>query len=40
MHFITDFFRTYQERQNLFDPPFTPEQVALLKTGIEPRRPL
>ena len=40
MHFITDFFRSYQQRQNLFDPPFTPEQVTLLKTGIEPRRPL
>jgi len=40
MHFITDFFRTYQERQNLFDLPFTSEQVALLKAGIEPRGPL
>jgi hypothetical protein len=40
MHFITDFFRTYQERQSLLDPPFTSEQVALLKSGIEPRRSL
>ena len=36
MHFITDFFRTYQERQQLFDTPFTPEQVAILKSGKKP----
>jgi hypothetical protein len=26
MHFITDFFRAYQEGQLLFDPPFTEDQ--------------
>ncbi|MBI2999770.1 MAG: hypothetical protein HYY46_15170 [Deltaproteobacteria bacterium] len=36
MHFITDFFRAYQERQVLFDAPFTPEQVAILKLGRQP----
>jgi hypothetical protein len=37
MHFITDFFRTYQERrQLLFDTPFTPEQVMILKSGTKP----
>ncbi len=36
MHFITDFFRAYQERQLLFDPPFTPEQVKILKSGSRP----
>jgi hypothetical protein len=36
MHFITDFFRAYQERPQLFDAPFTPEQVALLKSGRKP----
>jgi hypothetical protein len=36
MHFITDFFRAYQERQLLFDAPFTPEQVAIFKSGSKP----
>jgi hypothetical protein len=36
MHFITDFFRAYQERQLLFDTPFTPEQVTILKSGTKP----
>ncbi|HSE84620.1 MAG TPA: hypothetical protein VLJ79_00200 [Candidatus Binatia bacterium] len=36
MHFITDFFRAYQERQMLFDAPFTPEQVTILKSGSKP----
>ena len=36
MHFITDFFRVYQERQQLFEAPFTTEQVALLKRGAKP----
>jgi hypothetical protein len=40
MHFIADFFRVYQERQHLFDPPFTPEQVILLKSGVRPDGPL
>jgi hypothetical protein len=36
MHFIADFFRVYQERQQLFEAPFTTEQVALLKLGSTP----
>jgi hypothetical protein len=36
MHFIADFFRTHQERSNLFDPPFSAEQVGLLKSGVRP----
>jgi hypothetical protein len=36
MHFITDFFRAYQDRQLLFDTPFTLEQVAILKSGTKP----
>jgi hypothetical protein len=36
MHFIADFFRVYQERQQLFEAPFTTEQVELLKSGVQP----
>ena len=36
MHFIADFFRVYQERQQLFEAPFTTEQVVLLKSGALP----
>jgi len=36
MHFIADFFRVYQERQYLFEAPFTTPQVELLKTGRQP----
>ena len=36
MHFIADFFRVYQERQYLFDAPFTAAQVELLKMGRRP----
>jgi hypothetical protein len=36
MHFIADFFRVYQERRQLFEAPFTSEQVALLKSGARP----
>jgi hypothetical protein len=36
MHFIADFFRVYQERQELFKAPFTTKQVALLKSGAKP----
>lgn len=39
MHFITDFFRCYQERSALFDPPFTDEQVAELRVGRKPAGP-
>jgi hypothetical protein len=36
MHFIADFFRLYQERRYLFDPPFTSEQVVTLEGGALP----
>ena len=36
LHFILDLFRCYQEKQNLFEPPFTPEQVEALKGGALP----
>ena len=36
MHFIADFFRVYQERRELFEAPFTTEQVELLKAGVQP----
>jgi hypothetical protein len=36
LHFIIDLFRCYQEERNLFEPPFTPEQVEALKNGKLP----
>jgi hypothetical protein len=36
MHFIADFFRVYQARQELFEAPFTTAQVELLKSGAKP----
>jgi hypothetical protein len=36
LHFIIDLFRCYQENQNLFGPPFVPEQVAALRDGRLP----
>jgi hypothetical protein len=36
MHFITDLFRCYQLDQDLFEPPFTPDQTAALKEGRLP----
>lgn len=36
LNFILDLFRCYQEQQNLFEPPFTPEQVAAFKSGKVP----
>jgi hypothetical protein len=36
MQFITDFLRAYQELPQLFDAPFTPEQVISLKSGRKP----
>jgi hypothetical protein len=36
MHFIADLFRCYHTSRDLFDPPFTPEQVAALKAGRVP----
>ena len=40
MHFIADFFRVYQERRQLFEPPFTPAQAALIKSGRRPDGPV
>ena len=40
MHFIADFFRVYQTRQQLFDVPFADRQVALIKSGERPDGPL
>jgi hypothetical protein len=34
MHFIADLFRVYHLDEGLFDPPFTADQVALLRAGI------
>jgi hypothetical protein len=36
MHFIADFFRVYQERESLFDAPFTAGQLEVLKMGQRP----
>lgn len=36
MHFIADFFRGYQHDVSLFQPPYTPEQVAAIKAGRMP----
>lgn len=36
LHFIADLFRCYHESADLFDPPFTPEQVAALRAGRLP----
>jgi hypothetical protein len=36
LHFIADLFRCYQESRALFDPPFTPQQEAALKSGHIP----
>lgn len=36
LHFIADLFRCYQESPDLFEPPFTPDQVAMLKAGRLP----
>jgi hypothetical protein len=36
LHFIADFFRCYQENQELLAPPFTPEQVVAFRAGQVP----
>jgi hypothetical protein len=36
IHFIADMFRCYADTADLFEPPFTPEQVARLKAGYLP----
>jgi hypothetical protein len=40
LHFIIDLFRCYQESHDLFDAPFSPQQVADLKAGRLPPGPL
>jgi hypothetical protein len=40
VHFIADMFRCYQEAPFLFDPPFTPAQLARLDAGERPGDPL
>ncbi len=36
IHFISDFFRCYQEKLELFEPPFTQEQVEAFRAGKIP----
>ncbi len=36
LHFIIDLFRCYQESRDLFEPPFTAEQVTAIKNGHLP----
>jgi hypothetical protein len=36
MHFIADLFRVYHADARLFDPPYSPEQVAQLRSGRLP----
>lgn len=36
LHFIVDMFRCYHESADLFEPPFTPTQVEILKAGQLP----
>lgn len=40
LHFIVDLFRCYQETPDLWEPPFTPDQVAAFKDGRLPSGPL
>lgn len=40
MHFIAEMFRCYHENANLYEPPFTPEQVNALRSGRIPDGPL
>ena len=40
LHFITDLFRCYQEAPDLWEPPFTPDQVTAVKAGRLPGGPL
>jgi len=36
LHFIADLFRCYQETPDLFEPPFTPQQVSAMVAGNMP----
>lgn len=40
VHFIVDLFRCYEETPDLFEPPFTPDQVTEVKAGRLPSGPL
>lgn len=40
LHFITDLFRCYHESADLFEPPFSAAQIADLKAGRFPQKPL
>ena len=40
LHFIVDLFRCYQEAPDLWEPPFTPDQVTAVKAGRLPGGPL
>jgi hypothetical protein len=40
IHFIAEMFRCYQEAAFLFEPPFTPAQLAALNAGRRPADPL
>lgn len=37
MHFIAHLFRAFHERAELFDPPFTPEQMQACMSGVVPK---
>ena len=36
MHYIADLFRVFQEDESMGSPPFTPEQVAVIRAGGRP----
>ncbi len=36
LHFIVDLFRCYQQQPTLFEPPFSPDQVADMRNGKVP----
>lgn len=40
VHFIVQLFRCYHSSKDLLEPPFTPEQLAVIKNGAVPDGPL
>jgi hypothetical protein len=40
LHFIADLFRCYAEAPDLLGPPFTDEQIGVLRAGRRPAGPL
>ena len=40
IHFIADMFRCYHARADLFAPPFTADQIAVIGRGQRPTGPL